>query len=140
MAGAFTLKILRLQCVQAQELGGDEPYLLMGDTVLWSVPDGQHMHHWPTQDNQFSAVDFSKGRVLDADGWQTVPDFPEGNFVFSGLSGTHAITLMEADRLTRDDLLGRTPVSEKDMGRGDIQVEFARDGAKYLLTYRVDAE
>ncbi|MBW4439345.1 MAG: hypothetical protein KME04_19545 [Pleurocapsa minor GSE-CHR-MK-17-07R] len=138
MTGTYTLRILRLQCMQSQELDGDEPYLLMGDQVLWTVPEGTHMHHHPGNDNQFSIVDFAAGRVMEVNGWQEHQDFVRGHFVFAGLSGQHTITLMEADRLTSDDVLGRTPISERDMGRGEIQVEFAGDGARYLLVYRVD--
>jgi hypothetical protein len=134
---AYTLRLLTLECIQAQEIDGDEAYLTMNGRKVWSVgrdrmsQDLSHAH-------RCSEVDFAGGRKLTHEGWITMSPFDPGEFIFGGLSGTMVVQLWDDDRLTRDDLLGETPISEADIGHGHISVLFTRDGARYRLTYQVD--
>ncbi|KEI43094.1 hypothetical protein GU90_18385 [Saccharopolyspora rectivirgula] len=50
-----------------------------------------------------------------------------------GFSGSVVVELFEEDDLDPDDLLGRHTLSE-----GSGKVEFARDGAHYVLDYEIN--
>lgn len=137
---AYTLSLLRLECLCPQERDGDEPYLTLDHERLWHTPRGRHMHAHPERESYFTRVDFASGRMLTAAGWVALPGADAGGLRRSGLSGLHTLHLFEADTLSRDDALGVTPVSFEDAGRGEIQVLFRRSGAEYLLVYQVDPE
>lgn len=137
---AYTLSLLRLECVCPQERDGDEPYVLLDHDRLWQIPRGWHMHSLPGHDTHCSLVDFAGGRMRTAAGWTALPGAVPGGIRRGGLRGLHTLHLIEADTLTRDDALGVTPVRPEDAGRGEIQVAFRRGGAEYLLVYQVDPE
>jgi hypothetical protein len=140
MSQTFTLKLLSLECLQAQEFEGDEPYLKLNDVRVWDVGKNEHMHQVPKQANTYSAVDFANGRKLSRLGWVNMDSFNPAHYVFSGRTGEQVLSLWEADKLSRDDLIARTPITLKDSHGGTITAMLNGDGASYRLMYQVDAE
>jgi hypothetical protein len=138
-AMAYTFRLLRLECTQSQEIGGDEAYLTLDGRKIWEAGRDK-MSHDLSHAHRCSEVDFEKGRLLTHEGWVGMAAFDPSAYAFSGLSGTKVVQLWDADLLTSDDLLGETPISEADIGHGHISVLFTRDGAHYRLTYQVDQE
>ena len=135
----YTLQLVSLECVQAQELNGDEAYLTLNGDKIWSA-DREKMSADLSHAHRCSTVDFASGRLLTNEGWIALLTSKRDAFRFSGLSGVAVLQLWDDDTLSRDDLLGETPISETDIGRGQISVVFTRDGARYRLTYQVDGE
>jgi hypothetical protein len=133
----YTLRLLWLECVQAQELDGDEIYLKLGDLLVWKAHPLK-MHDTPQTDKQIRAADFENGRVLGREDWRDMDDFQASQFTIPIMAGEHVLYLWEQDVLTSDDRLGETPISIRDESHGDIMVTFNRDGARYQLKYRVD--
>ncbi len=131
---AYSLQLLALECMQPQELDGDETYLTLDGRQVWSAGE-YRMSRTLAAANRCSQVDFAAGRVLTRDGWVDVEQEP---MVFPGLAGQVMAQLWDSDSLTSDDLLGETPISETDSGRGKISVQFTRDGGIYRLTYAVN--
>lgn len=134
---AYTLRLVKLECTQSQEVGGDEAYLTLDGDKIWEAGRDK-MSHDLSHANRSSEVDFENGRLLTHEGWVGMSVFDPNAYIFSGLSGTKVVQLWDDDLLTSDDLLGETPISEADIGRGNISVLFTRDGARYRLTYQVD--
>mgnify|MGYP000113433595 CR=1 FL=1 len=133
----YTLRLIWLECMQVQELDGDEIYLALGDRLVWKAAPLK-LHDKPQNATQIRAFDFENGRQLTHDGWQAMAAFQESQFMIPIISGEHVLRLWEADVLTSDDLLGETPISVRDDHHGEIMVMFNRDGAHYQLRYRVD--
>jgi hypothetical protein len=137
LAMPYTLRLLTLECIQAQELDGDEAYITLNGRKVWSAGRDK-MSHDLSHAHRCSEVDFAGGRKLTHEGWISISPFDPGAFIVTGLSGGTVLQLWDDDLLTRDDLLGETPISEADIGHGHIRVVFTRDGARYRLTYQVD--
>lgn len=135
---AYTLRLIRLECIQAQEFDGDEAYLTLDGRQIWAAGRVK-MNQTLSRPHQCSEVDFASGQLLMAEGWVPMPSSADESFTFSGLEGETILRLWDSDRLTSDDLLGETPIAERDSGRGHISVLFTRDGARYRLTYEVEA-
>lgn len=135
----YTLRLLSLECMQAQELDGDEAYLTLNGQKVWSAGRDK-MSQDITHPQRCSEVNFVDGRKRTHEGWIDMAEDETGTSVFSELSGQVLLQLWDDDLLTSDDLLGETPISETDIGRGNISVMFTRDGARYRMTYQVDGE
>jgi hypothetical protein len=140
MSAAFTLKLLSLECIQAQEFEGDEPYLTLNDVRVWEVGRNEHMHQFPKQPNTYSAVDFASGRKLTRLGWENMQSFNPAHYIFEKRTGELVLSLWEADRLNADDHIASTPITLADSKGGTITAMLNGDGASYRLTYRVEAE
>lgn len=139
MEAHYTLRLLSLECLQAQELDGDEAYLTLNDQRIWAAaPD--KMLGTPNQPMHVSHYDFAAGRKLTRDGWVAIDAFQPERFIFTGLRGQAMLRLWDADILTSDDMLGETPISARDGAHGHIAVMFTREGAQYRLSYAVDVE
>lgn len=137
MAATFTLKLVLLECFQAQELNGDELYIKLDDRVIWTWKTTHiRFSHDTSRSHTIDKLDFAQARKHGADGWETIDLDPE-SFVFSGLVGGAMLELWDADTFTPDDLLGRAPVRPSDGGHGAISVVIQGDGAYYRLTYEV---
>lgn len=134
----YTVRLLAIKCIGAQELEGDEIYIRFNGATVWSTWELK-MHHQP-HGHQFDEFDFEQGRLHDAEGWKRVEPFEAEQFIFPGQSGNGMFEVWDANRFLRDDFLGRAPVSAADAGRGHIQVVCAHDGAHYVLTYTVALE
>ena len=137
-ADKFTLRLMLLECFQAQELNGDEIYIKLNDQVIWTWERSRtRFSHDVSRPDVIDRLDFAGARQRGGQGWQSVHELDPNAFVFSDLSGTAILELWDADTLTRDDLFGRTPIRLLDAGRGDIAVLFQDQGARYRLTYQV---
>jgi hypothetical protein len=134
----FTVQVINLKCLEAQENDGDEIELRFNGAVIWRSGKLK-MHHRPSSGDQVSEFDFAGGRRLGSAGWQMLMPYNPGDFRIKGVRGEAYFEIWEQDRLSRDDFLGRSPVSARDAGRGQISIVFRRDGGHYLLTYRVTA-
>jgi len=137
MAVTFTLKLVLLECFQAQELDGDEIYIKLNDRVIWTWKTAhERFSHDTTHPHTIDKLDFAQARKHGANGWASATIDPEA-YVFNGLTGGAVLELWDADTFRRDDLIGRAPVSPSDGGHGAISVVIQGDGAYYRLTYEV---
>ena len=136
---AYSIKLVGLECLKAEELGGDEIYIKLNDEKVWeSNPDklGAHFEgsDWVSQ------YDFTGGRKLTRLGWVALTPYNSEDYVFKDQAGGSVLQLWETDTLTRDDLLGQTPIDASQASGGNISVMFQRLGADYRLTYKVEAQ
>ena len=139
MPSGYRLTLMKLECLASQEIDGDELYITLNGRTIWRAhPD--KASHLRDRERRISAFDFANGRKLAPEGWRLMTPYNPSTFVLKNLSGESLLQIWDADALNRDDLLGETPISAADVGRGSIAVVFQRDGGHYRLTYRVDAE
>jgi hypothetical protein len=129
----YSVQLISLQCIESLELNGDEIELKFDGQTVWS--SGQtKMHPRPTHTFQIKQFDFATGKVYGLNGWQPATPFASNKFVFNNLVNETRFELWEHDI---HENLARSPVSARDAGHGNISIVFARDGARYVLTYRV---
>jgi hypothetical protein len=132
----YSVQLVSLRCVESLELDGDDIELKFNGQTIWT--SGKHkMHPRPANAQQIKQFDFETGKIYTANGWEFVTPFAPGAFVFNSLSKDSRFELWEHDTLTGDENLARSPVSARDAGHGNISIVFAKDGARYVLTYRV---
>ncbi len=139
MTTAHILQVLALECLQAQEVDGDEPVLRLNGEPIWRLGPHEQMSPLADRRHLYRAINFAEGTRLNARGWERMPNFQPGELTYR-FEQAALIELYEADGLTSDDLIGRQPVSVRDAAHGVITVRFVREGARYALTYRVDRE
>lgn len=136
---SYTLKLIALECFQAQEIDGDELYLTLNDQRVWSAaPD--RMKHLPDADGLVSQYDFVGGRKRTQEGWIPLMPYTPDEYTFPRQNCAATLKLWDHDMLTSDDLLGQTPVDAMMAGSGSISVVFQRGGGHYRLTYKVEAD
>ncbi len=134
----YTVQLLNLRCLEAQENDGDEVIVKFNGAKVWA--SGRlKMHHHPRKDHHVSEFDFAGGRRHGTQGWQMLMPYNPKDFEFAGQVGESYLELWEED-FFRDDFLGRSPITAGDAEHGHITIAFVRDGANYLLTYRVTAD
>lgn len=139
MTTGYVLRVLALECVQAQEVDGDEPVLRLNGEPVWRLGPREHMSAQADDPYLYRAINFADGTRLNAAGWEPIPSFQPGELSYR-FERAAVIELYEASALIPDNCLGRQPISPRDAARGVIRVNFVRDGARYALTYRVDRE
>lgn len=105
------LRLLDIRCVKQQELGGDEPYLLVRKDKVWSYEG------------------MKSGMVISLRSIQPIPFIDAID-----------VALMEAERLGRDDLLGSGTITTHQLDKGEQQFEFRDKGCHYQIVYEVVAE
>jgi hypothetical protein len=139
----YTVKLLGMKCLAAQEEDGDEIEIKFNNRVIWNGERVHvRLHERPANSQTVDEIDFAGGRMHNpASGWSALPGFQDGAFTFSGLEGVSRFELHEEDMgwFGGDDYLGSAPVSERDAGHGKISIVFAKDGANYILYYEVSA-
>ncbi|MFV8752919.1 FHA domain-containing protein [Nannocystaceae bacterium ST9] len=101
------LRLLDIRCVRQQEVGGDEPFLLVRKNKVWS------------HDNMKSGVTFSLRNIQPM-----------------GFADEIDVTLMEKD-VGRDDRLGSGTITADQLGKGEQQFEWTEAGCHYQLIYEV---
>jgi hypothetical protein len=138
MTDTCVLHLMALECLLAQELDGDEMYLRLNGEKVWGVGRHEHMRQNPDKPNYYAAVNFTEGTRRGMNGPEPMPGFNANSLSWRFVDDA-VIELFEADSFSSDDLIGRQQVSARDVGHGAITVHFERDGAKYALTYRVEA-
>ncbi|HVU10980.1 MAG TPA: hypothetical protein VHD90_06865 [Phototrophicaceae bacterium] len=135
----YTIRLIALDCFTAEELDGDEIYIKLNAAKIWEArPD--KMSHALIRAAQVREYDFAQGRKLTHAGWLAMDSFRPEDFAFPNEDGRSVLQLWDADALTRDDLLGETPIDAAQAGGGNISVVFRRSGAHYRLTYKVEVQ
>jgi uncharacterized tellurite resistance protein B-like protein len=102
------LHLIDIRCVKQQEMGGDEPYLMVRKNKVWS------------HEGMKSGMTVSLRSV------------PTASF-----TDNIDITLMEKERFGRDDVLGGGAITADQLGKGEQQFEFREKGCHYQLVYEV---
>jgi hypothetical protein len=129
----YSVQLVSLRCIESLELNGDEIELKFNGQTIWTSGKAK-MHSRPTHTFQFKQFDFATGKVYGLNGWQAAIPFAPSDFVFNNLINESRFELWEHDS---HENLARSPVSARDAGHGNISIVFAKDGARYVLTYRV---
>lgn len=132
----YRLHVLGLRCVAAQEIDGDEIYLVVAERTIWSA-GATTMSERPASTDQIDALNFVEGTKHTLNGWEPLPNFEADAFIVAA-NEPILIRLYERDLLLGDDLLGEAVVSEKDAAGGQIQLAFTGEAAHYMLTIRVE--
>ena len=135
-ATVYTVELVSLRCVEAQELDGDHIHLKFNGQTIWSSND-HRMHPHPTSDSHIDKIDFAGSKQHGANGWEVATSYNPAAFVFRGLTRDSEFQLWERDIRSREEILGKSPVSARDAGHGNIAIVFAGDAARYVLTYHV---
>lgn len=141
----YTLHLHLLQCLNVQEVGGDEIYIKVNDKVIfnWKTINKRfsNIPNFPRQTDRF---DFRTASYRAKTGWETVPDYTPEMFVFSGLEEDATIEVWESDEgeLLRgdDDYLGVVRVGVAMANSGEKNALFKENGAEYALSYRISAD
>lgn len=132
----FTLQLVSLRCLTAQENDGDEIYVVVDGRTLWSV-GGLRMSDRLSDDTQINEVDFVHGQLHTRGGWQAMQTFDGDDFRVQ-VTGDYAhLQLRERDLLLGDDLLGEAVITASDAEGGKLQLAFTAEGAHYTLTVEV---
>jgi uncharacterized tellurite resistance protein B-like protein len=102
------LHLIDIRCVKQQEMGGDEPYLMVRKNKVWSHEG------------------MKSGMTVSLRSLQTV-----------SFNDNIDVTLMEKERFGRDDVLGAGAITADQVGKGEQQFEFREKGCHYQLVYEV---
>lgn len=102
------LRLLDIRCVKPSEFGGDQPYIVIRKNKVWSHKD------------------MKAGMTVSLRSLQPI-----------SFQDTIDVTLMEADRIGRDDLLGSGAITADLAGRGEQQIEIKEKGHHYQLVFEV---
>lgn len=137
---SYSLRLISLKCLTAQEDGGDEIYLTMNGEKVWSVWGDYTMRDQLDSDFHIREVDFVGGRFYVQSGWKMIPGFIADGYHFVAQNSEATLELWDADKFRRDELFGKILVNEGDSDKGPIQGVAALGGAHYVLTYRVASE
>lgn len=141
----YSLHLILLECLEGQELDGDEPYIkLNGDTIWTWQRAGRKMHDTLSSKAWTNAFDFRTGKFRTLQGWEASEGYNAGDFEFTGLSGQTTVELWEADEheVLRgdDDFLGEIHLTLDNARRGEQVVVFNQSNAMYQLTFRLFAD
>ncbi len=131
-SAVYTVQLISLRCIESLELDGDDIELKFDGNTIWSSGKLK-MHPRPSNGYQIKQFDFTNGKIYGIYGWMYASPFEPASFVFNHLSNDTKFELWEHG----DESLAKSPVSARDAGHGNISIVFAKDGARYVLTYRV---
>ena len=135
---AYTIKLIGLECFQAEEIDGDEIFIKLNGEKVWESPDKMNIAR-PEALGQ--PVRFCRWTQANAGGWVPLMPYDPHAFLFHRSVGRfRCCNYGKTDTLTSDDLLGQTPIDASQASGGSISVVFQRLGAHYRLTYKVEAE
>ncbi len=144
-SSSYTLNLILLECLQAQEFDGDEPYLKLNGESIWSWDlVGRKMHDTLNAKAWTNAFDFRTGKFRTLEGWEASANYDPGQFDFNGLTGKTSVELWEADEheVLRgdDDFLGEMILTIDNARMGEQVAVFNQSDAMYQLTFRLTAE
>ncbi len=107
------LKLLELRCFKSEDMGGDEAYITVDGSKVWSIDE------------------IEKGETASL---RSVPP--------TAFSGSVGVELWDEDTglFDSDDNLGKMTVDESLVGEDEQDFRFDQDGADYLLIYVVLAD
>jgi hypothetical protein len=134
MANKFTVRLMSLRCVMAQEEEGDEVLIFANGSLLWS-PGGAQMIEVPALKHHVVEFDFANRRKLTVNGWVPFEDFDSTTTSLEDQSEPVIIQLRERDMLLGDDVLGEVNVSTAN--KGTTRHNLNAEGAQYELTLYV---
>jgi hypothetical protein len=140
----YNLHLILLECLEGQEMDGDEPYLLLNGERVWSWDVmGRKMQDTLNAKAWTNAFDFRTGRFRTLNGWEESEAYEAGQFEYNNLNGTTKIELWEQDEheLLRgaDDFLGEIVLTVDNARLGEQVVVFNQNNAMYQLTFRLTA-
>ena len=136
----FTLRLLSLRCIQAQEGDGDEIYLKLNGEIIFSWDKiGRKFTNLIRSNKQTASFDFRKCRFSTGSGDQETDAYTPDQFEFVNQTDPMHFELWESDAneflLGGDDNLGQLVVSAQDIKPGEIAHGFMLSGAEYEFRY-----
>lgn len=134
MADTFTVRLVSLRCVMAQEEDGDEVLIFANKTLLWS-PGGAQMIEVPSLKHHVVEFDFANRRKLTTGGWVPFESFDSTTTSLEDQTEPVLIQLRERDMLLGDDVLGEVSVTAA--SKGTTRHNLNAEGAQYELTLYV---
>jgi hypothetical protein len=105
------LKLLELRCRETEDSGGDEAYLTVNGNKVWAtegISSGE-----TASLRSVPIINFDKKAVI-------------------------ALWDQDSGLFDSDDNLGKFVVSDKEAGQDERDFNFKKDGADYLLIYKVE--
>jgi hypothetical protein len=140
--GTYTLHLILLECLQGQELDGDEPYIKFNGERVWSWDlMGRKMQDTLNSAGWTNAFDFRTGKFRTLEGWADSENYDAGDFVYENLSGETRLELWEQDEHEAlrgdDDFLGEIVLTADNARMAPQIVVFNQSNAMYQLTFRL---
>ena len=107
------LKLLELRCFESEDSGGDEAYIMVGGSKVWSTDE------------------IENGETASLRSVAPIP-----------FSGSVDVELWDEDTgvFDSDDNLGKMSVGDALVGEDEQEFRFDQDGADYLMIYTVLAD
>ena len=144
MTDVYTLNLILLECLEGQELDGDEPYIKLNGERVWSWEKaGRKMQDNLNSEAWTNAFDFRTGKFRTLEGWESSPNYTAGDFEYTNLTGETILELWESDEgeLLRgdDDFLGEIKLTVDNARLNEQVVVFNQSNAMYQLTFRLVA-
>jgi uncharacterized tellurite resistance protein B-like protein len=102
------LQLIDIRCVKQQEIGDDEPYLMIRKNKVWS------------HNSMKTGMTVSLRSIAPM-----------------AFADTIELTLMEKERFGRDDVLGTHTATADQVGKGELQFDFREKGCHYQVVYQV---
>ena len=137
----YTLRLLKLECLQQQELDGDEVFITIGDRIIWQSERLRlTMVAELRRPEQFNVYDFERGMLHGIKGWVRDVVYTPSDFELTNLGDSLTLQLWESDGIFKggDDMLGQVVVSPlAARSKTNTVVTFSDKDARYRLTYRV---
>ena len=124
---SYTLHLIGLKCVKAQELDGDEPYIRYNGVTIWAAEPLRMSHRTDDVTGElFDEFNFAHGQYHTPQGWVIDQALEAQAFVFEGQTQPGVVELWEDDSFLRggDDFLGQVSIGTQDIGRGQITTAF----------------
>jgi len=136
----FTLRLLSLRCIQAQEGDGDEIYLKLNSETIFSWDKiGRKFRNQIRNNKQTASFDFRKCRFSTGKGDQDTDAYTPDQFEFVDQTEPMTFELWESDAneflLGGDDNLGQLVVTIADAQPGEIAHGFMLSDAEYEFRY-----
>jgi HEAT repeat protein len=140
----YTLRLLKLECLQQQELDGDEVFITIGDHIIWQ---SERLHLTMVAElrrgEQFNMYDFKRAMLHGVNGWVRDVVYTPADFELRNLDEALTLQLWESDGVFKggDDMLGQVVISPlAAQSKTNTVVTFSDNDARYRLTYRVSEE
>lgn len=137
----YTLRLLKLECLQQQEMDGDEIFMTIGDRIVWQSERLRlTMVAELRRKEQFNMYDFERAMLHGVGGWVRDVVYAPSDFELRHLNEALTLQLWESDGIFKggDDMLGQVVVSPlAARARTNTVVTFSDKDARYRLTYRV---
>ncbi len=136
----YTLRLLSLKCIQAQEADGDEIYAKLNGEIIFSWSRlGLKFYSAIKTEKHTNDFDFQSCQYATSTGVAATTAYAPEDFEFADLEGEQIFELWESDEEEflrgDDDFLGEVVISESTLG--EQTVKFTLEGADYELRFIV---